>query len=841
MKLFFLSSGLLLASATASRQNNVRDLSWNNTVPMLPSTSTRVRLHPASVRNLDDSDYLTWTVPEAARADFAPSNGTSFSFSLAAVGGIIGGDYNKVAYTRIISSLGERVVAEGISTTSNTSANAGNISIALTISGLPTGYHTILAWHNAWDKINATASLRIKVDGKEKGRYIGQTVRVDNIWESGHSYITFNATAGKPVEVVYIPDEGGDGRVFLNGFEINTPTFQNQISFPVPEHRNERVQISNGSVAVSWREASVPGASYNTYLGTSPSGLQSVSTGLAGTSTQFGGINTRDTFYWRVDVVAGNTTYIGRTFTFRGAQLAFPGAEGHGRFARGGRGGKVIHVTSLEDTEAEGTLRYALIKATGPRTVVFDVGGVITTKSRMSVSGQYITLAGQTAPGKGVIIQGFPLGLTGATDVIFRHIRVRPGTIANQTLDGMGMQGSNHAIFDRCSMGWTMDETFSSRDGHNITLQRSMISEPLNIAGHKNYPAGTKHGYAASIGGNIGSFHHNLIAHAEGRSWSMAGGVDANAEFAGRLDIRNNVVYNFGGRVTDGGAHQANFVGNLYKRGPASNLTYTFRAQYEDDLPGTQQYHCSGNAMPGIFDENSIQYLDDGTGGGKNLTGQNRNIACYADITIASVPYQKFFPEPFFESFVTTQAASEAYKIVLSDSGVSQPIQDSHDKRIILETLNGNATFTGSVGHKRGIIDKTSDVGGLEPFPTTRRSEDWDKDGDGIADWWDGSTGGGGYTPLEGYLNFMAEPHAFVSPSAKVEIDLASLAKGFVNPSFRVIKAEFGSVSVLGSKAIYTASKTGIEHLTILVEDSTGSKWSRPFGVAVFEGGSEVV
>lgn len=838
MKHFFLYTSLFLASVTASPQNNARDLSWNNTIP---TTSTRIRLNPATVRNSDDGDYVTWTVPEAARADFTQNNGTSLSFSLTAVGGKLGGNYNKVVYTRMISSLGERVVAEGISTKSNASANAGGIPLTLTISGLPTGEHTILAWHNAWDKINATAGLTITVDGKEIGKGIRQTVRVDNIWETATSYISFSATEGKAVEIVYTPDQGGDGRVFLNGFEIDTPSVENQVSFPVPEHRDERVQVSNGSVAASWRAASVDGASYNIYLGTSPSALHSVATGLTGTSSQFGGVNTRDIFYWRVDVVAGNTTYIGRIFTFRGAELAFPGAEGHGRFARGGRGGKVIHVTSLEDTEAEGTLRYALTKATGPRTVVFDIGGVITTKSRMSVSGQYITLAGQTAPGKGIIIQGFPLGLTGATDIIFRHIRARPGTISNQTLDGMGMQGSNHAIFDRCSMGWTIDETFSSRDGHNITLQRSMISEPLNIAGHKNYPAGTKHGYAASIGGDIGSFHHNLIAHAEGRSWSMAGGVDANAEFAGRLDIRNNVVYNFGGRVTDGGAHQANFVGNLYKRGPASNLTYAFRAQYEDGLPGTQQYHCKGNAMPGIFDENSVQYLDDGTGGGKNLTGQNRNIACYADITIASVPYQKFFPEPFFESFVTTQSASEAYKIVLSDSGVSQPTQDSHDKRIILETINGNATYIGSVGHKQGIIDNTKDVGGLESFPTTIRSATWDANGDGIADWWDGSTGGEGYTTLEGYLNFMAESHAFVSPGASVEIDLASLAMGFVNPAFNIKGAKVGSIAVEGPKATYTAKGAGIEYLTILIEDSTGSKWSRPFGIAIFEGGDDVV
>ena len=216
------------------------------------------------------------------------------------------------------------------------------------------------------------------------------------------------------------------------------------------------------------------------------------------------------------------------------------------RFARGGRGGKVIHVTTLEDNSEPGSLRHALTVETGPRTVVFDVGGVITTLSRMSINDSYITIAGQTAPGKGIAIQGWPVGLTGASDVVIRHLRVRPGKVSGQTIDGMGMEGSNHCIFDRNSMGWAIDECFSSRSAYNITFQRNFISEPLNVAGHQNYPAGTAHGFSASINGDIGSFHHNLLAHAEGRSWSMAGNVDNAGFFNGRLDIRNNVVYNFG-------------------------------------------------------------------------------------------------------------------------------------------------------------------------------------------------------------------------------------------------------------------------------------------------------
>ncbi|KAJ8105108.1 hypothetical protein OPT61_g10377 [Boeremia exigua] len=596
----------------------------NETAPAVPSSNIRVRLNPAKIRDTGDTDYVTWTVAEGASAQLKPNN-TGLSFTLSVASGKINGNWNKAVYSRIITSLGERVVGEGISTAAANGDNVG-AAIKLTISGLSAGEHSILTWHNAWDALKATASLTVSVNGKEAAKDVKQSIRTDNIWESAASYVKFTAAQGEAVEILYTPDTAGDGRAFLNGFEIDSPSLENQISFPTPVHRDERVvPLENTTdISASWRPAKAAGATYNVYLGTSPMELKSVATGLTEPKTVLNDVNSQPTYFWRVDVVSGNSTNIGRVFTFRAAQLAFPDAEGYGRFARGGRGGKVIHVTSLEDGTEEGTLRYALTVATGPRIIVFDVGGVITTKSRMSVSGQYVTLAGQTAPGKGVVIQGYPLGLTGATDMILRHIRVRPGTISNQTIDGMGMQGSNHAIFDRCSMGWTIDEAFSSRDAKNITFQRNMISEPLNIAGHKNYPAGTAHGYAASIGGDVGSFHHNLIAHAEGRSWSMAGGVDANAAFAGRLDIRNNVVYNFGGRVTDGGAHQAQFVSNLYKQGPASKLTYALRAQFEDDMPGSQSYYCAGNAMPGIFTADSVQYVADGT-------GQKSNIACWAD------------------------------------------------------------------------------------------------------------------------------------------------------------------------------------------------------------------
>src|SRR4029078_1510962 len=179
----------------------------------------------------------------------------------------------------------------------------------------------------------------------------------------------------------------------------------------------------------------------------------------------------------------------------------------------------------------------AAIEAEGPRTVVFNVSGLITLESRLVIRNPYLTVAGQTAPRHGICVRKYNFGLGGAHDVIVRDVRVRPGNISGQTLDGMGMAGSDHCITNHCSITWTLDESFSSRGAKNITLQRTLISEALNEAGHKNYPPGTQHGYAASIGGNVGSFHHNLLAHCSGRNWSLAGGLEKKGFYVGRLDI----------------------------------------------------------------------------------------------------------------------------------------------------------------------------------------------------------------------------------------------------------------------------------------------------------------
>jgi hypothetical protein len=433
--------------------------------------------------------------------------------------------------------------------------------------------------------------------------------------------------------------------------------------------------------------------------------------------------------------------------------LAFPSAEGYGRFAQGGRGGRVIAVTNLNDS-GPGSLRAA-VEDEGPRTVVFEVSGRIQLQSRLIVRGanSLLTIAGQTAPGLGICISNYNFGILGAHDVIIRYVRVRPGNTSGTTLDGMGMAVANDCIIDHCSISWTLDEAFSSRGAKNITLQRTLISEALNVAGHKNYRPGTGHGYAASIGGDVGSFHHNLLAHCAGRNWSLAGGLDKTKghTYAGRLDIRNNVVYNWRHRTTDGGAHEMNFVNNFYKPGPATTFFRALNAQY-GGFPGTQQYYVAGNVMPGHFgaDEQEQARVATTERGGR-----------------LPQDYSPWVDAPFFEPHVRTQTAEEAYADVLADVGCNFPALDPHDQRIIAETRAGTFTHRGSVSGFPGLPDSQADVGDWDEYPEVRRPDGWDTDGDGMPDTWESAHGldprdahdgaaernGDGFTNLEDYLN----------------------------------------------------------------------------------------
>ncbi|MGD9634323.1 MAG: polysaccharide lyase family 1 protein, partial [Pirellulales bacterium] len=599
--------------------------------------------------------------------------------------------------------------------------------------------------------------FEVLVDGKPLVSGIRPSKRVTSEGAAASAFVEFEATDGKGV-IVEIRTESSstDRRTILNGLEIDTVDPTKKATAPAPLAGDEHVAARP---TLSWKAAKSATA-HEVYFGTDPAAVAAATPNSAEsrgrqTATEFtsDAVDPSVTYYWRVDEVAGKESSRvtkGDVWSFRVRQLAFPGAEGYGRFARGGRGGRVIEVTNLNDS-GPGSLRAA-VEAEGPRTVVFNVGGLITLESKLIIHNPYLSIAGQTAPGKGICIRKYNMGVGGSHDIIIRYVRVRPGNIAGVTLDGMGLAGTDHSIIDHCSISWTQDESFSSRAAKNITFQRNLISEALNIAGHKNYEKGKQHGYAASIGGDVGSFHHNLLAHCAGRNWSLAGGLDKAGRHTGRLDIRNNVVYNWGHRTTDGGVHELNYVNNYYKPGPASEVFHVLMP--ERDLVhafGPQDYYVEGNVMEGHY--GADQPL-------QGVRGQRHE------------PIEDFIVDkPFFESYVSTQSADEAYEDVLADVGCNVPALDTHDQRVIEETRAGTAAYKGSVSGIPGLPDKQDDVGGWENYPEAKRDANWDTDHDGLPNAWEvshqlnpnsaaGDFGeanadldGDGFTNLEDYLN----------------------------------------------------------------------------------------
>ncbi|HEX6963328.1 MAG TPA: hypothetical protein VF175_15785, partial [Lacipirellula sp.] len=440
---------------------------------------------------------------------------------------------------------GARMAADGAY------AEADQGGLKLVISGLPPGRRSLATFHNfIWRE--DPAPLEIRVLGQSANDVVEPSRQAVHDDDAACGYVEFTAAGGEEVVVHIQPADAsgaGSARTILNGLRVDGPNPRRQARHPSPGHVDEH---ASPTPVLAWQPAD-GAVAHDVYFGTNPAAVERAGR----TSPEYRGRQTATSFqadaadphaeyYWRVDQVFGEDSseiVTGDVWRFAVARLAFPEAEGYGRFARGGRGGRVIEVTSLNDS-GPGSFRAA-VEADGPRTIVFAVSGLITLESRLAVRNPYLTIAGQTAPGKGICIRKYPFGLSGAHDVIIRHLRVRPGSIAGITLDGMGMAGSDHSIIDHCSISWSIDEAFSSRGAKNITLQRTLISEALNDAGHKNYPPGTQHGYAASISGHIGSFHHNLLAHCAGRNWSLAGGLNPANRHAGWLDIRNNVVFNW--------------------------------------------------------------------------------------------------------------------------------------------------------------------------------------------------------------------------------------------------------------------------------------------------------
>ena len=721
----------------------------------------------------------------------------------------------------------------------------GGGNITLTFSNLAAGTHSLLLYLNNVDGVAASNSIDVYVNNLKQAS-VKPTNRALSTGEAAIAYVTFNVGGTGASTAIKL----NTGTVTLNGFELNVPNVAAQATSPSPTDLDYHAPHENGALTLSWTAAK-SAKKHQVYFGTDSATVLKATASTAdvykGEQTaatyKVSDTNPLQTYYWRVDEVDANgTVTAGNIWSFKPGRLAFEGAEGYGRNAVGGRGGKVVYVTNLNDDGA-GSLREACTADIGPRTIMFKVAGVIQLKSRLVCNQDYVTIAGQTAPGKGITIKSAPIGFTGK-DMVIRFMRVRLGYGA--TYDGMGLTGGDHSILDHASISWTIDEAFSSRGGKNLTLQRTLISEALDVADHQNYAAGTGHGYAATIGGDIGSFHHNLLAHNAGRNWSLGGGLDGNGYYAGRLDIFNNVVYNWKSRVTDGGAHEVNFVGNYYKEGAGTALHgYTLRAQFEGTGKGSQAYYYHNNILQAA-------------NGSFTCNGNNDN--CGREYTLSGgqvLNWEPWNSKPFFASYATVQSASAAYKDVLSDVGQTMPILDNHDQRMIRETKNGTYSVVGSVGKTKGIPDRetdavdTANIKGWEPYPSEIRADDYDSDLDGLPDWWENMYGynpksksgdfsesnkdrlGDGWTELERYLEWMARAHYTFAKGETQVIDLAQFTKGYDNGSYTVNTPTGVTATVSGSKLTIKLANNfgGVGYIKFTLKDNAGDTFSRNIGV----------
>ncbi|MGN0604967.1 MAG: dockerin type I domain-containing protein [Oscillospiraceae bacterium] len=641
--------------------------------------------------------------------------------------------------------------------------------LKLEISGLSDNEHSLQMWHCNTDGYT-NSSLSISVNGKKVLSGVNCPTNVKDENDAGISYVTWS---GSSVTILITPEGGGKQDVaWLNAFELDGSDPFNGVSKMYPEDQSAHLDASEG---LSWT-AGKNALSHDVYIGTSYDDVFNANHN----SKEYKG-NQKDTkyilddsyssiptYYWRVDEVTDSGIVKGSVYSFKVNRLAFPTAEGYGRFARGGRGGYVYHVTNLNDS-GEGSLRYGLETLKGARTIVFDVGGVIALESVLCIpdDGGDVYIAGQTAPGDGITLINYTFGAMGSKDVIIRDIRTRVGDVSGKSMGGMGLGSCDNSIIDHCSISWGTDEGFSSRSAVNITFQWSIIAESLNNSVHYNADDRNdveRHAFAASISGYTGSFHHNLLIHNTGRNWSLAGAMEQDAvTYGGQLDIRNNVVYNWQGRTTDGGVRRLNFVNNYYKAGPVSNTNMHIVSIDGNELNTNdmQKMYVSGNIMTDINDNQLLKATDDAWAAGKAVSGGKNSTE--ADVRSDT---------PFFESYVNTQSAEDAYKSVTANAGANMPAFDYLDSRYLKEVKEGTYTYTGSKDGLKGIIDSQTDVGGYPNNSTFKcGTAPKDTDRDGMPDAWetehglnlnDASDGpivslsGDDYTNLEMYLNELA-------------------------------------------------------------------------------------
>lgn len=490
---------------------------------------------------------------------------------------------------------------------------------------------------------------------------------------------------------------------------------------------------------------------------------------------------------------------------------AFPGAEGHGRYVTGGRGGTVYHVTNLNDS-GEGSLRWALSKS-GTRTIVFDVSGTIELKSNLGISQGNVTVLGQTAPGEGITIAYYTVEPK-ASNIILRFLRFRRSQVkdVNDGADALFGRNRKNIMIDHCSFSWSIDEVCSCYDNANFSLQWCTIAEGLANPGHSK----GQHSYGGIWGGKGASFHHNFIAHVDNRAprfngaryqwvgikdiytdptpfptvtdWVKNGKQGTNTLQAERVDFRNCVVYNWGGGGCYGGpgGGYINMVNNYFKAGPGTKnktrvTTVTVGASGNttpEVLYGySSRYFINGNYVTAASEPENYDWKGVVYDGGLVVQGGEYYIKDANHYYGEDQEYINYngtdcirlrLDNEIDPGDVTTHAAPAAYESILAYSGASL-FRDAVDVRYMEEARTGTVTYNGDVplpgktakSGIKGIVDWVNDPAsetqnpGVPSFPVIKeesRPEGFDTDGDGIPDVWEKANGLDPEDPEDGNL-----------------------------------------------------------------------------------------
>ena len=446
---------------------------------------------------------------------------------------------------------------------------------------------------------------------------------------------------------------------------------------------------------------------------------------------------------------------------------AFPGADGYGRYAKGGRGGSVYYVTTLEDGDTPGTLRYGVTRLSNV-TILFKVSGTIHLNSALKISQSNITIAGQSAPGDGICVADYPVSVQG-NNVIVRYMRFRMGDwkLTAEEADGgdaFGGRYCNKVIIDHCSISWSTDECASFYANRNFTMQWCIISESLRASLHSK----GNHGYGAIWGGMGASYYHNLMIHHDSRTPRFGtGNVEPLSDH--KTDMRNNVIYNWSGNGCYGAEGMyINIINNYYQPGPASTSKAKDRFITINDATASDgvtsiwgKFYLSGNLNTKYSNVTKDNWAGAHIEPSDRIGGNPSQASVRSDVELGEVPE------------LHQHTVGKCYPLVIKYAGCSHR-RDAIDTRLAKECETGTTTYRGTGDDsKPGIINTLSDLkpkdaaDNWSPWPELTQTEaPADTDNDGIPDTWESSNGldpnnskdanninEEGYTMLEVYLN----------------------------------------------------------------------------------------